>query len=124
MKWTLTFIGLLAVIMTGCMAKVTVDKRPNLVMPIYSESSCSTNPIDYAIIDQGYEVRYFKFGFSTDIESMSAEITTNRTVMFNLGGLHSHSSTNSVVVRVEDIVNILKVFRETTNQVDLLEHGK
>lgn len=104
------------------MAKVTVDKRPNTVLPIYSENS-STNPVNYVIVDQGYEVRYFKFGFNTDIQSMSAEISTNKTVTFSLGGLHSYS-TNNVVVRVEDLVNILKVFRDVTNQIDAVERAK
>lgn len=113
-----------AILVAGCMAKVTVDKRPNLVLPIYSESSCSTNPIDYAIIDQGYEVKYFKFGFSTDIESMSAEITTNRTVIFNLGGLHSTMATNAVAIKLDDLLKISNLFRGnkiTTNDVIVIE---
>ena len=120
MKYILTLALLLIV---GCMAKVTVDKRPNLALPIYSESSCSTNPVEYVIVDQGYEVRYMKIGFNTDIQSMSAEISTNKTVTFSLGGLHSYS-TNNVVVRVEDLVNILKVFRDVTNQIDAVERAK
>ena len=120
MKYILTLALLLIV---GCMANVTVDKRPNLALPIYSESSCSTNPVEYVIVDQGYKVRYMKIGFNTDIQSMSAEISTNKTVTFSLGGLHSYS-TNNVVVRVEDLVNILKVFRDVTNQIDAVERAK
>lgn len=119
MKYILTLALLLIV---GCMAKVTVDKRPNLALPIYPESS-PTNPVEYVIVDQGYEVRYMKIGFNTDIQSMSAEISTNKTVTFSLGGLHSYS-TNNVVVRVEDLVNILKVFRDVTNQIDAVERAK
>ena len=123
MKHTLAIIIIsLTIIFVGCMGKVTVDKRPNLALPIYSESSCSTNPINYAIIDQGYEVRYFKFGFSTDIESMSAEITTNKTVKFSLGGLHSYS-TNNIAIKLEDLLKISQLFREGcgTNDVILLD---
>lgn len=36
--------------LVGCMATVTVDKRPNLALPIYSESS-KTNPVEYVIVD-------------------------------------------------------------------------
>lgn len=31
-------------LLCGCMATVVVDKRPNLALPIYSESSI-TNPV-------------------------------------------------------------------------------
>lgn len=51
-------------LIAGCFAKVTVDKRPNLALPIYSES-CKTNPVEYVIVDQGYQVKYTKWGFST-----------------------------------------------------------
>ena len=65
MKYILTLILFLIV---GCMARVTVDKRPPFALPVYSESSgTTTNPVNYIIVDQGYEVRYMKFGFSTDI---------------------------------------------------------
>ena len=37
-------------LLAGCFAKVTVDKRPNLALPIYSESS-KTNPVEYVIVD-------------------------------------------------------------------------
>lgn len=40
----------LILLLVGCFAKVTVDKRPNLALPIYSESS-KTNPIEYVIVD-------------------------------------------------------------------------
>lgn len=113
-------VGVFAVAVVGCMAKVTVDKRPNLALPVYSESG-TTNPVEYVIVDQGYLVKYSKFGFSTDIESMSAEICTNKTVKFTLGGLHSYT-TNNVTVRIEDLVNILKVFRDSTNSVEVLTH--
>jgi len=122
MKHTLAIIIIsLTIIFVGCMAKVTVDKRPNIPLPIYSIAS--TNPVDYAIIDQGYEVRYFKFGFSTDIESMSAEITTNKTVKFSLGGLHSTASTNNIAIKLEDLLKISQLFREGcgTNDVILLD---
>lgn len=66
MKWTLAAFGVIAVLFVGCMAKVTVDKRPNLALPIYSQAN--TNIVqEYVIVDQGYKVRYVKFGFNTDI---------------------------------------------------------
>ena len=62
MKWTL---AIALVWLAGCMATVVVDKHPNMALPIYSETSCSTNPIEYVIVDQGYHVKYQKWGFST-----------------------------------------------------------
>ena len=101
----------LILLLVGCFAKVTVDKRPNLVLPIYSESS-KTNPVEYVIVDQGYQVKYTKWGFSTQIDSMSAEITSNKTVNFHLGGLRSIAPTNSISIRLEDLLKIAGMFRE------------
>ena len=98
-------------LLAGCMATVTVDKRPNLALPIVSQDN-KTN--DWVIVDQGYEVKYRKWGFSTSIESMSAEITTNKTVNFQLGGLHSIAPTNSISIRLEDLLKIATLFREST----------
>ena len=69
MKWAYAIVGVaIAISVAGCMARVVVDKRPPFALPVYSESSCTTtNPVNYIIVDQGYEVRYMKFGFSTDI---------------------------------------------------------
>ena len=100
------------------MATVTVDKRPNLALPIYSSNS-TTNPVEYVIVDQGYKVKYRKWGFSTTIESMSAEINTNKTVCFQLGGLHSISPTNAVSIKLEDLINIVKLFREVDGSLVL-----
>ena len=102
-------IALLA--LCGCVAKVIVDKRANLALPIYSESS-KTNPVEYVIVDQGYEVKYTKWGFSTEIDSMSAEITSNKTVSFQLGGLHSTAPTNSISIKLDDLLKIATLFRE------------
>lgn len=101
----------LILLLVGCFAKVTVDKRPNLALPIYSESS-KTNPVDYVIVDQGYQVKYTKWGFSTQIDSMSAEITSNKTVNFHLGGLRSIAPTNSISIRLDDLLKIAGMFRE------------
>ena len=120
MKWALAIV---AIIVAGCMAKVTVDKRPNLALPIYSESS-PTNPVEYVIVDQGYKVRYMKIGFNTDIQSMQAEISTNKTVSFQLGGLHSNSPTNNLQIKVEDLVSIFKLFRESTNDVIIIDRNQ
>ena len=110
-----------AVLLSGCVATVTVDKRPNIALPIYSDSSCHTNPVDYVVVDQGYEVRYKKWGFSTEIDSMSAEITTNKTVKFNLGGLHSVAPTNSVSIQMQDLVDLTKILRASTNDTPCVE---
>ena len=115
MKWALAII---AIVVAGCMAKVTVDKRPNIALPLYSESS-PTNPVQYVIVDQGYIVKYSKFGFSTDIESMSAEISTNKTVSFQLGRLHSYA-TNSITVKLDDLMKISQMFRTGTNMNHLV----
>ena len=120
MKWALAIV---AIVVAGCMAKVTVDKRPNLALPIYSESS-PTNPVEYVIVDQGYKVRYMKIGFNTDIQSMQAEISTNKTVSFQLGGLHSNSPTNNLQIKVEDLVSIFKLFRESTNDVIIIDRNQ
>lgn len=101
----------LILLLVGCFAKVTVDKRPNLALPIYSESS-KTNPVEYVIVDQGYQVKYTKWGFSTQIDSMSAEITSNKTVNFHLGGLRSIAPTNSISIRLDDLLKIAGMFRE------------
>ena len=67
MKWTWTVMGIIAILFVGCMAKVTVDKRPAVALPIYSQSN--TNLVqEYVIVDQGYKVRYMKIGFNTDIQ--------------------------------------------------------
>lgn len=111
------FLTLALILIVGCMAKVTVDKRPNLALPLYSNSS--TNPVEYVIVDQGYLVKYSKFGFSTDIESMSAEITTNKTVSFHLGGLHSYA-TNSITIKIDDLLKTIQLLRESTNNVEAI----
>ena len=115
MKWAWAIVGVALIVFAGCIAKVTVDKRPNLALTLYSNTS--TNPVEYVIVDQGYVVKYKKFGFSTEIETMQAELTTNKTVKFSLGGLHSYS-TNSISINLDQMVNILKMFRESTNWVD------
>lgn len=108
--------------LVGCMATVTVDKRPNLALPIVSQDN-KTN--DWVIVDQGYEVKYRKWGFSTSIESMSAEITTNKTVNFQLGGLHSIAPTNSISIKLDDLLKMATLFRESqvagTNEISIVE---
>lgn len=108
--------------LVGCMATVTVDKRPNLALPVVSQDN-KTN--DWVIVDQGYEVKYRKWGFSTSIESMSAEITTNKTVNFQLGGLHSIAPTNSISIKLDDLLKMATFFRESqvagTNEISIVE---
>lgn len=109
-------------LLVGCMATVTVDKRPNLAFPIVSGDN-KTN--DWVIVDQGYQVKYKKWGFSTSIEEMSAELTTNKTVKFQLGGLHSIAPTNSISIKLEDLLKIATLFRESscvgTNDFPIIE---
>lgn len=57
---------------------------------------------------------------------MSAEITSNKTVNFKLGGLHSSTPTNSISIKLDDLLKIATLFREidadalstTTNSTD------
>lgn len=123
MKWTLAVIGIALAVFAGCVAKVTVDKRPNIALPIYSNSS--TNPVDYVMVDQGYKVRYMKIGFNTDIQSMAVDINTNKTVSFQMGGFHSNVSTNGFVLKLEDLLKISQLFREgSTNDVVVVDREK
>ena len=111
-------------LLAGCVATVTVDKRPNIALPIYSESHPTNNPVNYVVVDQGYEVKYKKWGFSTEIDSMSAEVTTNKTVNFHLGGLHSTAPTNSISIKMQDLLHIANLLRDsnaTTNIVDVVD---
>ena len=111
-------------LLAGCVATVTVDKRPNIALPIYSESHPTNNPVNYVIVDQGYEVKYKKWGFSTEIDSMSAEVTTNKTVSFHLGGLHSIAPTNSISIKMQDLLQIANLLRDSnasTNIVDVVD---
>ena len=47
---------------------------------------------------------------------MSAEITTNRTVSFPLGGLHSNVSTNGLIIKLEDLVKVSQLLRESSKE--------
>ena len=54
---------------------------------------------------------------------MSAEITTNKTVVFSLGGLHSTiCTTNNISLNVNDLFNLVKYFRECSMTNDIIEH--
>ena len=110
MKWTHAIVGIALIAFSGCIAKITVDRRPNLALPVYSNSS--TNPVEYVIVDQGYKVRYMKFGFNTEIQTMQVDINTNKTVNFQLGGLHSNAATNGFAIKLDDLLKITQLFRE------------
>lgn len=110
------------VAISGCMAMVVVDKRPNLALPVYADPD-STNPVEYVIVDQGYQVKYTKWGFSTQIDSMSAEITSNKTVNFKLGGLHSIAPTNSISIKLDDLIKIATLIREVDAGQCVLTNG-
>lgn len=94
---------------TGCMSSVKVDKRPNLALPIYDSTS---NIVEYVQIDQGYSVKYTKWGFNTEIQELSASLTTNKTVTFTLGGFNSTTPTNAVNISLSELLNLLKLARE------------
>lgn len=122
LKNVLKFICLCMVAMTiGCHAYVNVDKRPNIALPIYDNK---TNLVDWVVVDQGYEVTYSKWGFNTQIEHMSAEISTNKTVTFNLGGLASIASTNTLHVKLEDVTKLLGLIRTIPENELKLEDSK
>lgn len=124
MKLTVKIIvASITVALCGCMAKVVVDRRPNIALPVYSSNS-STNPVEYVIVDQGYMVKYSKFGFNTDIQSMEAEITTNRTVKFSLGGLHSNVATNTFSIRLDELLKLSQLVRNSTNDVIVIDKNK
>ena len=111
MKKSISLITLCLTVLCGCRAYVSVDKRPNLALPIVVNSI--TN--DYVIVDQGYVVNYSKWGFNTEIQSMTAELTTNKTVKFTLGGFNSTMVTNSLNIKMDDMFKIIKLFREVNN---------
>ena len=110
-------IATFASLVIGCYSSIHIDKRPNLAVPIYKTSSNSnTNEItNWIIVDQGYEVTYRKRGFNIEIQEMRAEITTNKTVVFSLGGLHSTVCTNTITFKLEDIFKLANQFRECSN---------
>lgn len=43
---------------------------------------------------------------------MSAQITTNKTVNFQLGGLHSLAPTNNLTIKLDDLLKLVTLFRE------------
>lgn len=100
----------LCVLFSGCMSSVKVDKRPNLALPIYDLES---NIVEYAQIDQGYSVKYTRYGFNTEIQELSASLTTNKTVTFTLGGFNSTTPTNAVNISLSELLNLLKIARES-----------
>ena len=48
---------------------------------------------------------------------MSAEITSNKTVNFKLGGLHSSTPTNSISIKLDDLVKLATLLREVDDGV-------
>lgn len=50
---------------------------------------------------------------------MSAEITSNKTVNFQLGGLHSIAPTNSISIKLDDLLKIAGLFREVDGGIVL-----
>lgn len=60
-------------------------------------------------------VNYSKWGFNTEIQSMTAELTTNKTVKFTLGGFNSTMVTNSLNIKMDDMFKLMKLFREVNN---------
>ena len=124
LKKSIYFIALCLTVLCGCRAYLSIDKRPSLALPVIQNST--TN--DYVIVDQGYVVNYSKWGFNTEIQSMGVELTTNKTVKFTLGGFNSTIVTNTFSIRMDDVFNMLKLFREvnstTTNEIQFLKNGE
>lgn len=53
---------------------------------------------------------------------MTAELTTNKTVRFTLGGYSSNVITNSVRIKVDDMFKIANLLRESnTNGVIIID---
>lgn len=46
---------------------------------------------------------------------MTAELTTNKTVKFTLGGFNSTMVTNSLNIKMDDMFKLMKLFREVSN---------
>ena len=59
---------------------------------------------------------------------MGVELTTNKTVKFTLGGFNSTIVTNSLNIKIDDVFNMLKLFREvnstTTNEIQFIKNGE
>ena len=122
LKKSIYFIALCLTVLCGCRAYLSIDKRPSIALPIIQNSI--TN--DYVMVDQGYVVNYSKWGFNTEIQSMTAELTTNKTVKFTLGGFNSTIVTNSLNIKLDDMFKILKFFRDvnsniTTNDIIVID---
>ena len=124
LKKSIYFIALCLTVLCGCRAYLSIDKRPSIALPVIHNST--TN--DYVIVDQGYVVNYSKWGLNTEIQSMGVELTTNKTVKFTLGGFNSTIVTNTFSIRMDDVFNMLKLFREvnstTTNEIQFLKNGE
>lgn len=108
---TTIFLGILV---SGCLSSVKVDKRPNVALPIYDSSS---NIVEYVQIDQGYSVRYMRLGFSTEIQELSASLTTNKTVTFTLGGFNSTVPTNAVNISLTDLLKLARDVQKSEQDV-------
>ena len=59
---------------------------------------------------------------------MGVELSTNKTVKFTLGGFNSTIVTNTFSIKIDDVFNMLKLFREvnstTTNEIQFLKNGE
>ena len=124
LKKSIQIMELCLTFLCGCRAYLSIDKRPSLALPVIQNST--TN--DYVIVDQGYVVNYSKWGFNTEIQSMGVELSTNKTVKFTLGGFNSTIVTNTFSIKIDDVFNMLKLFRDvnstTTNEIQFLKNGE
>lgn len=111
LKKSIQIMALCLTFLCGCHAYLSIDKRPSLALPIIQNSI--TN--DYVMVDQGYVVNYSKWGFNTEIQSMTAELTTNKTVKFTIDGFNSTVITNSLNIKLDDMFKMLKLFRDVNN---------
>ena len=59
---------------------------------------------------------------------MGVELSTKKTVKLKLGGFNSTIVTNTFSIRMDDVFNMLKLFRDvnstTTNEIQFLKNGE
>ena len=101
--------------LAGCHAHISIDKRPSIGIPILDEGG-HTNSV--VVLDQGYVVRYAKWGFNTEVQNMAIEITTNRTVKVDIGELNSVSSITNFTLHLDELLDAVQMFREAERDAE------
>lgn len=116
-----TFLLACIVFLNGCWSCVSVDRRPALALPFVQDGQTNS----YQVVDQGWSVRYSKWGFDTEVEEMSASISPGGTVDFSVGKWQSRMAvTNSVRISLSDVLSVVKLLRESGSLTNgVLENG-